>query len=91
MRNGEYVMESDLSNLLKTSNSAKPIEFQSQLNDILGQRIAAALDRRKQDMAQSLFVSADTEIPDSGESSNTINNDETDLADTEEHNNDQDS
>lgn len=96
--NGEYVMESDLINLLKSSNEAKPVEFQSQLNDVLGQRVAAAIERQKQEMAQSLFVPVEdipdnTDFSDNDESENEINNDEIDLADTYtgENDNDQDS
>jgi len=79
-------MESDLNNLLKTSNDAKPVEFQANLNDILGQRVAAALDRQKQEMAQRLFVPNE----DSAEIENEINSDETNSSedtDTEENDN----
>jgi hypothetical protein len=96
-------MESDLNALLNTSNEAKPLEFQSQFNDLLNQRVAAAIERQKQEMAQTLFVPveelpddielSDTDNTDESESEDGINNDETYLADidTEENNNGQDS
>ena len=85
-------MEPEINDLIKTSFEGKPSEFQAQANEILGQRVLAALERRREEMAQSLFVQPE-EVPDetdvdSSESPDEINSDETeqDAPNTEEPN-----
>ena len=86
-------MEPQISDLIKTSYEGKPSEFQAQVNDILGQRVLAAIDRRREEMAQAVFaqpeeVPDEIEISDSPESGDEINSDETeqDAPNTEEPN-----
>lgn len=89
-------MEPDLSALIQTSYEGKPSEFQAVTNELLGQRVVAALERRREELAQSMFASQ-TEVPDevdlSDEGDHQINSDETasDSSDTgTEDNNGQD-
>lgn len=56
-------MNPELQALIQTSREARPSDFQAQVNDILGQRIMDALDRRRQEMAASVFNQSE-EIPD---------------------------
>lgn len=56
-------MEPDLNSILQAAIDARPSDFQSQTNDILGQKIMDALDRRRQELAQSTFASQ-TEVDD---------------------------
>ena len=90
-------MEPDLSALVQASYEGKPSEFQSITNELLGQRVVAALDRRREEMAQAMLNppvedTDDTEIE--VEDDPQINSDETptDSSDTgTEDNNGQDS
>ena len=86
-------MEPEINDLIKTSFEGKPSEFQAQANEILGQRVLAALERRREEMAQSLFVQPEevpdeVDVSDSPESSDEINSGETEqhAPNTEEPN-----
>ena len=87
-------MEPTINDLIKTSIEGKPSEFQAQANEILGQRVLAAIERRREEMAHAVFaqpeeVPDEVEISDSPESEDEINSDETEQADapnTEEPN-----
>jgi hypothetical protein len=70
-------MEPDLSALIQASREARPSDFAASMNDILGQRIADALDRRHQEMAAAVFTQPE-EVPDEidTEVSDEINSDE---------------
>ena len=82
-------MEPDLNALINTSYEARPSEFQAITNELLGQRVVAALDRRRQELAQTMFASRE-EVPDeielsdndSDENEHQINSAETDSVDT---------
>ena len=73
-------MEQDLKDIIKSSREARPTDFQSHLNDILGQRVADAIERRRQEMASVVLnQSQPEEIPieaDASEVSDEINSDE---------------
>lgn len=70
-------MNPELQSVIRTSWEAKPSEFQAQVNDILGQRVVDALDRRRQEMAASMFNQPE-EVPDEidTEDGDEINSDE---------------
>ena len=62
--------------LLVTAREQKPLEFQAGVNDILGQRIADALERRRMDAVASVFGEKSHETLDiSGENDEGINSD----------------
>lgn len=56
-------MNPELSAIVQSARDSRPSEFESQLSDVLGQRIVDALDRRRQEMATTIFKdpSVDTE------------------------------
>lgn len=77
----ENAMEPNLKTLMQAAQSSKPSEFQTQAADLLGQRVVAALDTKRQEMAQAMFFAGE-EIPqgepeevevDTGEDSAEIN------------------
>ena len=85
-------MEPEINDLIRTSFEGKPSEFQAQANEILGQRVLAAIERKREEMAQSALTQPE-EVPDeidvdSTESPDEINSDETeqDAPNTEEPN-----
>lgn len=56
-------MNPELQAIIQASRDARPSDFQSQVNDLLGQRVVDALDRRRQEIAATVF-SQPEEIPD---------------------------
>lgn len=73
----------EIVNLIRTSYEAKPSEFQQQTADILNQRVMDALQRRRDEIAQSLFNEPE-EVPDvvdvPDEVEPEINSDDTDTS-----------
>jgi hypothetical protein len=70
-------MNPELTAIIQTSREGRPSEVQAQVNDVLGQRIMDALDRRRQEMAAAVFTQPE-EMPDEIdiEDSDEINSDE---------------
>jgi hypothetical protein len=71
-------MNPDLSAIIQSSREARPSDFQSHINDVLGQRVVDALDRRRQEMAAAVLNHKE-EMPDesdTAEVSDEINSDE---------------
>lgn len=77
-------MEIDYDPVLQAARENRPSEFQAHVNDILGQKIMDALERRRQELAQSAFVTTDQEDSEQefefdtseDEAESEINNDE---------------
>lgn len=72
-------MEPNLSALIQASKEARPSDFQSQANDLLSQRIMDALERRRQEIAQSMNFHDEKDAEQTGaelETDQEINSDE---------------
>lgn len=76
-------MEPEINDLIKTSIEGKPSEFQAQANEVLGQRVLAAIERRREEMARAIFTQPE-EVPDDIEVDSTENPDEINSDDTEQ-------
>ena len=60
-------IEYRISDLINFSSQQRPIDFEYAFNSLMGDRLVAAIDNKKLEVAQSMFNGDDTNTLSSGE------------------------